>query len=148
MQERFEVKQDSMGVNRAQAIKVYTSFIFSFLPPWDVLTFFLIFTGPHFSEFLSLHVGDDCSVTVVCKVKPRPNGLVTPQWMSLGGSSGREGGGGRGGGGVIKTPQQSKVDICSFRTGHFVELCRIQPMTTHLKGSKLTPRQSDYTKGR
>ncbi|XP_076003092.1 M-protein, striated muscle [Genypterus blacodes] len=24
--------------------------------------------GPHFSEFLSLHVGDDCSVTVVCKV--------------------------------------------------------------------------------
>uniref|UniRef100_A0A8D2ZP85 Myomesin-2-like n=1 Tax=Scophthalmus maximus TaxID=52904 RepID=A0A8D2ZP85_SCOMX len=24
--------------------------------------------GPHFSEFLSLQVGDDCSVTVVCKV--------------------------------------------------------------------------------
>uniref|UniRef100_A0A7N6AKZ2 Myomesin 2 n=1 Tax=Anabas testudineus TaxID=64144 RepID=A0A7N6AKZ2_ANATE len=24
--------------------------------------------GPHFSEFLSLHVGDDCSVTLVCKV--------------------------------------------------------------------------------
>uniref|UniRef100_A0A7N6AFD6 Myomesin 2a n=1 Tax=Anabas testudineus TaxID=64144 RepID=A0A7N6AFD6_ANATE len=23
--------------------------------------------GPHFSEFLSLHVGDDCSVTLVCK---------------------------------------------------------------------------------
>lgn len=25
-------------------------------------------TGPHFSEFLTLHVGDDCSVTLVCKV--------------------------------------------------------------------------------
>ncbi|KAF7661326.1 hypothetical protein LDENG_00264160 [Lucifuga dentata] len=24
--------------------------------------------GPHFSEFLALHVGDDCSVSVVCKV--------------------------------------------------------------------------------
>lgn len=24
--------------------------------------------GPHFSEFLSVHVGDDCSVTLVCKV--------------------------------------------------------------------------------
>ncbi|XP_061736261.1 M-protein, striated muscle [Nerophis ophidion] len=24
--------------------------------------------GPHFSEFLSLHVGDDCSVTLACKV--------------------------------------------------------------------------------
>ncbi|KAL2083423.1 hypothetical protein ACEWY4_021196 [Coilia grayii] len=24
--------------------------------------------GPHFSEFLSIHVGDDCSVTLVCKV--------------------------------------------------------------------------------
>lgn len=25
-------------------------------------------SGPHFSEFLSLQVGDDCSVTLVCKV--------------------------------------------------------------------------------
>uniref|UniRef100_A0A3B5LWU1 Myomesin 2a n=1 Tax=Xiphophorus couchianus TaxID=32473 RepID=A0A3B5LWU1_9TELE len=29
---------------------------------------FLSTTGPHFSEFLSLQVGDDCSVTLVCKV--------------------------------------------------------------------------------
>uniref|UniRef100_A0A3Q3E830 Myomesin 2 n=1 Tax=Labrus bergylta TaxID=56723 RepID=A0A3Q3E830_9LABR len=28
----------------------------------------LIGDGPHFSEFLSLQVGDDCSVTLVCKV--------------------------------------------------------------------------------
>uniref|UniRef100_A0A672ZI78 Myomesin-2-like n=1 Tax=Sphaeramia orbicularis TaxID=375764 RepID=A0A672ZI78_9TELE len=37
----------------------------------DALPFFFVSlfpTGPHFSEFLSLQVGDDCSVTLVCKV--------------------------------------------------------------------------------
>uniref|UniRef100_A0AAQ5Y519 Myomesin 2a n=1 Tax=Amphiprion ocellaris TaxID=80972 RepID=A0AAQ5Y519_AMPOC len=33
------------------------------------LSLWLLFTpGPHFSEFLSLQVGDDCSVTLICKV--------------------------------------------------------------------------------
>uniref|UniRef100_A0A3Q0R6V8 Myomesin 2 n=1 Tax=Amphilophus citrinellus TaxID=61819 RepID=A0A3Q0R6V8_AMPCI len=36
---------------------------FSRLPLLSLFT-----TGPHFSEFLSLQIGDDCSVTLVCKV--------------------------------------------------------------------------------
>uniref|UniRef100_A0A8D2ZPD9 Myomesin-2-like n=1 Tax=Scophthalmus maximus TaxID=52904 RepID=A0A8D2ZPD9_SCOMX len=35
---------------------------------WDFLSWLVVKQCPHFSEFLSLQVGDDCSVTVVCKV--------------------------------------------------------------------------------
>uniref|UniRef100_A0A8C5D813 Myomesin-2-like n=1 Tax=Gouania willdenowi TaxID=441366 RepID=A0A8C5D813_GOUWI len=34
----------------------------------NVILVSLSITGPHFSEFLSLQVGDDCSVNLVCKV--------------------------------------------------------------------------------
>jgi len=29
---------------------------------------FLVLSGPHFSEYLSFHVTDDCTVILVCKV--------------------------------------------------------------------------------
>uniref|UniRef100_A0A8P4K008 Myomesin-2 n=1 Tax=Dicentrarchus labrax TaxID=13489 RepID=A0A8P4K008_DICLA len=40
----------------------------AYVPSLGLSLLHLSTTGPHFSEFLSLQVGEDCSVTLVCKV--------------------------------------------------------------------------------
>uniref|UniRef100_A0A669CKL2 Myomesin 2 n=2 Tax=Oreochromis niloticus TaxID=8128 RepID=A0A669CKL2_ORENI len=58
------------GGGKAQSSLVLIGDVFcKSLCPFSRLPLMSLFTtGPHFSEFLSLQIGDDCSVTLVCKV--------------------------------------------------------------------------------
>uniref|UniRef100_A0A3Q4GHK3 Myomesin 2 n=1 Tax=Neolamprologus brichardi TaxID=32507 RepID=A0A3Q4GHK3_NEOBR len=59
---------DGGGKAQSSLVLIGNVFCKSLCPFSRLPLMFLFTTGPHFSEFLSLQIGDDCSVTLVCKV--------------------------------------------------------------------------------
>uniref|UniRef100_A0AAX7UIJ2 Myomesin 2a n=1 Tax=Astatotilapia calliptera TaxID=8154 RepID=A0AAX7UIJ2_ASTCA len=59
---------DGGGKAQSSLVLIGNVFCKSLCPFSRLPLMFPFTTGPHFSEFLSLQIGDDCSVTLVCKV--------------------------------------------------------------------------------